>query len=69
VTYTLADFTPGESIIRAKFGELLATTDLAFNTEETAPGCMSEENDPECAALLPRMGVDDADSQLLFATD
>ena len=69
VSYELDGFTPGQSTIVAELGELFATTDLAFNTDGTAPGCMSEPDDPECLTLLPRMGIDDAASQLLFSVD
>jgi uncharacterized repeat protein (TIGR04052 family) len=69
VTYELAGFTEGETTIVAEVADILATTDLSFNTEGTAPGCMSETTDPECQAVLPRMGVDDANDQLLFYTD
>ncbi len=33
-------------------------TDLGFNTEGTAPGCMSFMNDPECADIVPKYGLD-----------
>lgn len=66
VTFELSEFSPGSGTIVAELGEVLATTDLAFNTDETGPGCMSELNDPECLTILPRMGVDDAEQQLLF---
>ena len=64
----LLDFSPGSKIV-ADLGTLLATVDLSFNTEGTAPGCMSEAGDPECLTLLPRLGIDDADAQQLFAIE
>ncbi|HET9954303.1 MAG TPA: MbnP family copper-binding protein [Polyangiaceae bacterium] len=55
-------------------GELFATSDLSFNTEGTAPGCMSEPDDPECSELLPRLGIaesteSDAKEQALFKAE
>lgn len=37
---------------------LAAETDLGFNTENTAPGCMGFPNDPECVSIMPRHGLD-----------
>jgi uncharacterized repeat protein (TIGR04052 family) len=68
-SYELFGFAPGENTIVADVGALLSDSDLAFNTEETGPGCMSEPDDPECLQLLPRLGVDGAEDQQLFAVD
>jgi uncharacterized repeat protein (TIGR04052 family) len=69
-TIELEDFTPGESTVVVDVGALLATSDLSVNTEGTAPGCMSETNDPECALLLPRLGVGSGEEpQALFAVE
>jgi uncharacterized repeat protein (TIGR04052 family) len=67
VTYELDDFEPGATTIVAEIGDTLATTDLAVNTDGTAPGCMSETNDPECQAILPRISVGNARDQVLFS--
>jgi uncharacterized repeat protein (TIGR04052 family) len=37
---------------------LFANTDITQVTANTAPGCMSGNNDPECQTLLPRLGLD-----------
>ena len=50
----------------ADLDQVLAASDLMTNTEGTAPGCMSEPGDPECAALLPRLGVPSTTGQALF---
>lgn len=69
VRYDLDGFQFGESKIVADLADLLATTDLAFNTEGTAPGCMSELDDPECRTIFERLGIDDADQQVLFSLE
>ena len=35
----------------------LAGTDLAANAPDTAPGCMSAQDDPDCAAVRPMLGI------------
>ncbi len=67
--YDLDGFRFGESKIVADLADLLATTDLAFNTDGTAPGCMSELDDPECRTIFERLGIDDADEQVLFSLE
>ena len=37
---------------------LLAENDIASNTAETAPGCMSGGSDPECVTVMPKFGLD-----------
>lgn len=37
---------------------LLASTDISQNTINTAPGCMSGNNDPECQTIVPKFGLD-----------
>jgi len=69
VRYELDGFYPGESKVVAELAELLAATDLAFNTDGTAPGCMSEVGDPECRTIFERLGIDDAQDQLLFSLE
>ena len=64
-TYDLA-FDPKTSTIVADLGALLSPINLTVNTMDTAPGCMSEPGDPECAALLPRLGVPSTTGQALF---
>ena len=31
---------------------------LTSSTPQTAPGCMSSNSDPECTAIIPRLGLD-----------
>jgi hypothetical protein len=58
-----------DGVVVGDVGRLFETTDLTFNTSGTAPGCMSELGDPECAKLLPRLGIDDSEAQRFFAAD
>jgi len=69
IRYELSDFTPGQHTIVAELANVLATSDLSFNTDGTAPGCMSESDDPECQAILPLMGIDDPKEQVLFVVE
>jgi uncharacterized repeat protein (TIGR04052 family) len=69
VRYDLDGFRFGESKLVADLADVLATTDLSFNTDGTAPGCMSELDDPECRTIFERLGIDDAERQLLFSLE
>jgi uncharacterized repeat protein (TIGR04052 family) len=46
-------------------GALLQETNVDFNTERTAPGCFGESEDPDCDAILARLGVS-GDGQSVF---
>ncbi len=39
-------------------GAALEASDVAFNTPDTASGCMSGNADPECIAIMPRLNLD-----------
>ncbi len=69
VTYTLTGFDPWEQTIIADLGAVLATSDLTKNTASTAPGCMSEPTDPECAPIFTRLGIGDVTQQSLFKVE
>lgn len=66
VTYELGPFSGTASKVVADVGALLATSNVSTNTEGTPPGCMSSENDPECATIFPRIGIDSLNEQELF---
>lgn len=66
VAYDLTGFDLASKKIVLDLGAVLATVDLATNTPDTAPGCMSEPGDPECITVLPRMGINGAANQMLF---
>lgn len=39
-------------------GTALEASNVALNTPDTAPGCMSGNADPECIAVMPRLNLD-----------
>jgi uncharacterized repeat protein (TIGR04052 family) len=51
-------FDPERNTVVLDLAALLASSNLAFNTPETGPGCMSGHNDPECAPLFTNLGLD-----------
>ncbi len=65
-------FNPTHSVIAADLKAALATTNIDVNEEGTAPGCMSNPDDNECATLLPMFGLTfpggqpDAEPQTFF---
>jgi uncharacterized repeat protein (TIGR04052 family) len=66
VSVELSGFTGKDVKVVADLADVFAGSNLSFNTDGTAPGCMSEPDDPECQTVLSRLGVDGADEQLLF---
>ncbi len=54
----LDDFVPARHVVTIDPGKVLAASPIATNTPQTAPGCMSGNNDPECVAVMPRLGLD-----------
>ena len=58
VTVSLPDFVPGTSKVVIDYATLVADVNLEVNTDATAPGCMSETADPECASTFPKLGLD-----------
>jgi len=67
----LTGFDPTTKSILVDYKSLLAGSDLSMEMGG-APGCMSGETDPECPAVLTRLGIDpntgkpDAAKQALF---
>lgn len=55
---TLERFDPASNIVVIDPAPVIAGADLATNTPETSPGCMSFPNDPDCNTVLPRLGLD-----------
>ncbi len=55
VTFDAFDATRNEVV--ADLGRLLATTDTSTNAPDTAPGCMAEGNDPDCAGIFSALGL------------
>lgn len=48
-------YTPVVSVDPAR---VMSDTDITSNTEGTAAGCMSFIDDPECADIMPKLGLD-----------
>lgn len=67
----LEGFDPSENVVVIDPAAVIADADMAMNTPETSPGCMSFPNDPDCSTVLPRLGIDfndiGADDQLLVS--
>lgn len=55
VTIELAD--ASEAGLVLDLDALLADVDVEFNTEGTAPGCMSSPDDPECDPVFAALGL------------
>ena len=76
-TITLTGFRPETHIVTLDLASLLQGVDLTQSTPGTAPGCMSEINDGECAQLFPNYGlslqtgrcVEDCRNQTAFSVE
>ncbi|WP_158625250.1 MbnP family copper-binding protein [Corallococcus terminator] len=59
-TFLLTGFVPGQSRIVFDVAALFAHTDFESSGDgltDPVPGCLSSADDPECAALLPQVGL------------
>ncbi len=54
----LNNFNPDRHTIAVDGGRVLANSNVTVNTPQTSSGCMSGNNDPECIAIMPRLGLD-----------
>lgn len=54
----LNNFDSTQHVVVADIGKVLAQSNVAVNTPETAEGCMSGNNDPECIPIFPKLGMD-----------
>ncbi|WP_437728937.1 MbnP family copper-binding protein [Sorangium sp. So ce861] len=59
----LTGFDPLTTTVLVDFAALVAASDLSTDGGG-APGCMSGTEDPECAAIFERLGIDIADGTL-----
>jgi uncharacterized repeat protein (TIGR04052 family) len=57
IEVSFPSFVPGTSVIVADVARVLANVDITTNTMNTAPGCMAFPGDPECDAVMPRLGL------------
>ncbi len=53
----LADFDPARDVVAIDLKALLKDTDVATNQPQTAPGCMSEPFDGDCAGVMANLGL------------
>lgn len=54
----LDNFDADRDHIVMDIGTALEASNVAFNTPDTASGCMSANSDPECIAIMPRLNLD-----------
>ncbi|XXX82226.1 hypothetical protein WMF30_26050 [Sorangium sp. So ce134] len=59
----LTGFDPLTTTVLVDFAAAVAASDLSVDGGG-APGCMSGTEDPECAAIFERLGIDIADGTL-----
>ena len=57
VSVNLPVFNSATDIVVFDLGKLLAESDVTKNTPNTAPGCMSGENDPDCIPIMKALGL------------
>ena len=57
VLVNLPAFDPAKDVVIFDVGRLLAGSDVTTNTPNTAPGCMSGENDPDCNPVMRALGL------------
>ena len=54
---TLYHFDPTRNVIVADLGALLANSDVTANAANTSPGCQSDPDDADCAAIFENLGL------------
>jgi uncharacterized repeat protein (TIGR04052 family) len=57
IEIALDDFDPAADTVVIDPAPVYADVDLTTNTVDTAPGCMSFEDDPECETVFPKLGL------------
>jgi uncharacterized repeat protein (TIGR04052 family) len=57
VNVELNGFDPHSDFVIADLASLLADSNIEFNTEGTAPGCMGDPTDPECGPIFASLGL------------
>ncbi|HVN08926.1 MAG TPA: MbnP family copper-binding protein [Patescibacteria group bacterium] len=57
IVVTLEEFDAAKDVVIFDFGRLLANSDVTVNSPSTAPGCMSGEDDPDCAPVMGALGL------------
>lgn len=54
----LSNFNSKNNTIKVDIAQILKESNIVYNTPNTAAGCMSGNNDPECQTILPLLGID-----------
>ncbi len=62
VLVALSQFDPAKDVVIFDLDKLLADSDVAKNSPNTPPGCMSGENDPDCIPIMKALGLPFQDS-------
>lgn len=57
VTVTFDRFDAGRNTVVADLGALLAQTNVDANAPDSAPGCMSQPGDADCATVMAAFGL------------
>ncbi|BBK45243.1 hypothetical protein STVA_52630 [Allostella vacuolata] len=57
VRVTFPDFDTSSNVVIADLRELLASSNVDYNTPGTPAGCQSTAGDPDCAGLASRLGL------------
>lgn len=57
ISVELPHFDLARDVVIADLGKLFAESDVTTNAPNTAPGCMSSENDPDCAPIMKSLGL------------
>lgn len=53
----LSDFDIDKDVVTVDLGAVFVGTDISRNVPETAPGCMSAPDDPDCAGVFAAFGL------------
>lgn len=57
VRVTFPDFDPSGNVVLADLRELLASTNVDYNTPGTPAGCQSTAGDADCTGIIQRLGL------------
>lgn len=68
VEVRLDGFDPATDVVRLDLDAYFAGMNIDFNTEGSAPGCMSAPDDPECILPFERLGLAGDAAQSVFVT-
>ncbi len=62
----LTSFNPDSQTIALELAGLLDSSNVDFNTAQTAPGCMSGPTDPECPSIFSKLGLSTGGQTLFY---